>query len=61
MCFIKGMYELLIEKFQNFKISFKRLANLKKIPWEIKWLLRKKIFSTRSNACEVLKEAMAQR
>lgn len=32
MCFIKGLYELLIEKFQNFKISFKRLANLKKNP-----------------------------
>lgn len=32
MCFIKGKYELLLEKFQNFKISFKGLASLKKTP-----------------------------
>ena len=30
MCFINGKYELLLEKFQNFKISFKGLASLKK-------------------------------
>lgn len=29
MSFIKRKYELLIEKFQNFKISFKGLASLK--------------------------------
>lgn len=35
MCFIKGKYELVIEKFQNFNISFKGFASLKTNPEEL--------------------------